>query len=140
MIEKLTEQFGAKEYLKLGGRWDEETFNELRDIVAKKEEDPIPVRDSFFEQAEGIERSSELKITLEERYLYGVLREKPVENTLSDIQLMAEVILLRGNTAKRKLFESKYPHIDFNALMVVLEFEQEGIRQITYGNDKSVLL
>ncbi len=113
MVEKLTEGFGAEEYLSSGGRWDKETFDELMEILANKEEDPIPLKHSSLAQAEGIKIFSGIEITPEEIYLYGVLREKPVENHLSDIELMAEVILLTGNQTKRKLFESKYPHVDF---------------------------
>lgn len=140
MIEKLTEQFGAKEYLKLGGRWDIKTFDNLMNIMDERETNPIPVRRVSIDQAQGMGNFTGLEITPEEEYLYAVLSQNPVEKTLSQQSLMAEVILVMGNSDKRKLFESKYPHIDFNALMVVSEFEQEGIRQITYGNDKSVLL
>lgn len=135
MVEKFTEQFGWQEYLNSGGRWSEETFDELMDMLAKKEENPIPVRHSSFEQAEGIKKFSGIEITPEEIYLYGILRERPVENSLPDIRLMAEVILLRGNIVKRRLFESRYPNIDFKDVVQVLEPRQSGVRQATYGQD-----
>lgn len=133
MNEKLTEQFAAQEYLNLGGRWDEETFDELMDILAKKEEDPILVRNIFIEQAEGIGERSEIEISPEEKYLYGVLRERPVEQSLSDIRLMAEVFLLSGNIAKWQVLDSKYPNIVFNDEIQSLESKQTGVRQVTYG-------
>jgi len=43
-----------------------------------------------------------LRITAEEQYLYGVLSQKPIEKTLSQQQLLAEVMLVMGNPNKRR--------------------------------------
>ena len=43
-LRELTGQFGAEEYISLGGRWGREEFDRLMDIVHERETNPIPGR------------------------------------------------------------------------------------------------
>jgi hypothetical protein len=138
MVEQFIEserQFGAQEYINSGGRWNEETFDRLMEIVDERETNPIRVREVFIHQAQGMGAFTGLVITPKEQYLYGVLCQKPIEKTLSQQLLLAEVMLVMGNPDKRRDFMRKFPNIDFNNSVLQKEASrpQEKVRLIAYA-------
>jgi len=127
MLEQLNDserQFSAWEYQDLGGRWDSRTFDKLMDIVDERETNPIQIKRVCIDQVQGMGRFTGLKITPEEEYLYGVLYQYPIEKTLGQQQLLAEVMLVLGNPQKREDFMLIYPNIDFNSSVL----QREAIR------------
>ena len=139
-LNKSTGQFSAEEYESLGGRWDRRTFDRLRDIVDERETNPIPVRRILIDQAQGMVKFIGLEITPKEEYLYAVLCQNPVERILGQQPLMAEVMLVLGNSDKREKFVSSYPSVNFNpSLMQMFETrQQEAVRPITYNSAETV--
>jgi hypothetical protein len=140
MVEQLSEttkQFGVGEYLNSGGRWDRKTFDRLMEIVDERETNPIRVRGVFIDQAQGMGFFTGLVITPEEKYLYGVLCHEPIEKTLCQQQLLAEVMLVMGNPDKRNDFMRMYPTVDFNYSLLQRETSKprERTRQIAYGTE-----
>jgi hypothetical protein len=112
-VHEVAEPFGAEDYSRLGGMWSE-AFEGLMEIVDERETNPIPVRETFIHQAQGMGVYTGLVITPKEAYLYGVLYQKPIGRLLSQQQLLAEVMLVMGNPNKREAFTRFYPQIDFN--------------------------
>ena len=141
MVEQLnesTEQFSAQDYENEGGRWDKKTFVRLTEIVKKRETNPIKVKRTDIDRAHGMATYTGLEFIPEEAYLYAVLCQDPIEKTLSQQQLMAEVILVMGNPQKRKDFMSVFPNVDFNnsaAQREAARQQQEKVRPILYSNE-----
>jgi hypothetical protein len=146
MVEQLSEstkQFDTEEYINAGGRWDRRTFDRLMEIVDERETNPIQVRRVCIDQVQSMGIFTGLKFTHEEAYLYGVLCQDPVERTLSQQQLMAEVILLMGNPQKREDFMRIYPNIDFDNSVLQRETSRhpsERVRPMTYNNDTLIFV
>lgn len=141
MVEQLIEskrQFGVREYLDSGGRWSEETFGKLKEILDERSKNPKRVRGVYIDQAQGMGVHTKLVITPEEAYLYAVLCQEPIEGSLSMQPLMAEVMRVMGNLNKRKAFMRFYsPHIDFDNSVLqreALRPPQREAPRIAYAN------
>lgn len=140
-LSKTTEQFGAEEYMRLGGRWSANAFDRLMEILDERKTNPIQIRRVFIDQAQGMGVFTGLVVTPEEEYLYGVLCQTPIERDLSQQQLLAELMLVTGNPDKRKDFMLWYPGVNFNKKgMPQKETSElsERTRQVTYSTEIAV--
>ncbi|MFA5776211.1 MAG: hypothetical protein WC988_01505 [Patescibacteria group bacterium] len=111
-------QNDVKEYWELGGKLNEQSFNTAMSLLSKltAEENPLTVKKSSLAQAKNVSESSKVAITHEQELLYAALREMTKETgeilgslpetqgtapwNLTDQPLLAEVLLLTGETAK----------------------------------------
>ncbi len=123
--ERLKTIADVHEYWGLGGRLDEDSFNDALLVLSVGEGNPVGVRSCSLGQAESMAMVGLILTTQEQRYLYAVLRERPFKEgkrtvspertvpvwILSDQRILAEVFLLTGDMANYEYFRSKYPSI-----------------------------
>lgn len=125
MEETLNNPGNYQEYRNIGGEFSEEDYLEALSILSNKEEKPGTVARASLNQAESMARFANLPVTTEQRYLYAVLRERPLREvkkevipgeiipveSLSDQRILAEVFLLTGDLVNYEYFKSSYPNI-----------------------------
>jgi hypothetical protein len=135
MLKELEQQLewkvqnSAEGYWRLGGRLNEQSFDKAISLLSKLTtgENPLPMRESSLVQAKNMAEFSKVPITHEQKYLYAALREmtektdeisdslpetqRTVPWKLFDQPLLAEVLLLTGETTKYNDFKSAYPNI-----------------------------
>ncbi len=122
-------QSSVEGYWRLGGRLSEQSFDKAISLLSKltTEENTLPVRESSLVQAKNMAEFSKVPVTREQKYLYAALREMTGRTdgilasssdtlgnapwSLSDQPLMAEVLLLTGETAQYNDFKNAYPNI-----------------------------
>ncbi len=118
----------AEEYRGLGGSLNEQSFDKAMGLLSELRTGSLPVRESpLTQEAENMAKFSNVPVTQEQKYLYAALREMTKKTdgmlasssdtlgnapwSLSDQPLMAEVLLLTGETAKYDDFKNAYPNI-----------------------------